>query len=139
LYFNSLSRSDGVRLACCIVAEADLHITIEHPMPPIAWRPLREDEYSEFSLPPSLQLQHFQYGVAIDLGTTHLQLTLWDLKAGRRVAGLVCLNPQGSYGADILTRLMEVVRGKEIADEMRCLVQQIIDEALSEIAEKKQN
>jgi uncharacterized 2Fe-2S/4Fe-4S cluster protein (DUF4445 family) len=95
---------------------------------------LRADEYSEFPLPLTVQESRLEYGVAIDLGTTHLRLTLWDVNAQRRVAGLACLNPQGSYGADILSRLMEAVRTEQIAAEMGNLVRQIIAEALRDIA-----
>jgi uncharacterized 2Fe-2S/4Fe-4S cluster protein (DUF4445 family) len=134
LRLSAAQLATGVRLACCIFPEADLHVTIEHPTPPIAWRALRADEYSELALPLTVRDHSFHYGVAIDLGTTHLRLTLWDVNEQRRLAGLACLNPQGSYGADILSRLMEAVRTEQIADEMRSLIQQIIAEALRDIA-----
>ena len=44
-------------------------------------------------------------GVALDVGSTHLQATLHDLADGRVLAKGTRLNPQAEVGADILTRI----------------------------------
>jgi uncharacterized 2Fe-2S/4Fe-4S cluster protein (DUF4445 family) len=44
-------------------------------------------------------------GVALDIGSTHLQATLLDLADGRKLARGTRLNPQAEVGADILTRI----------------------------------
>ncbi len=44
-------------------------------------------------------------GVALDIGSTHLQASLHDLADGRELAQGTCLNPQTQVGADILTRI----------------------------------
>lgn len=56
-------------------------------------------------MPPSLWPAQ-GLGVALDLGSTHLQATLHDLADGRQLASGTILNPQTSEGADILTRIM---------------------------------
>ncbi|MBI4800455.1 MAG: DUF4445 domain-containing protein [Desulfarculus sp.] len=45
-------------------------------------------------------------GVALDIGSTHLQATLHDLKGGRELAKGTRLNPQTQVGADVLTRIL---------------------------------
>lgn len=44
-------------------------------------------------------------GVALDIGSTHLQATLHDLADGRELAKGTRLNPQTQVGADVLTRI----------------------------------
>jgi len=44
-------------------------------------------------------------GVALDLGSTHLEASLIDLLSGRTLARRTALNQQVEYGADILTRI----------------------------------
>ncbi len=126
--------SEGVRLSCQLKPEIDLHVSIELPTAQMAWRTLREDEFGTGASLFMPRLSGLRYGVAIDLGTTHIRLTLWDLFTVRRIAGEACLNPQGSYGADVLTRLMEAARSIETAREIGELVERAIGECLVTIA-----
>jgi uncharacterized 2Fe-2S/4Fe-4S cluster protein (DUF4445 family) len=44
-------------------------------------------------------------GLAIDIGTTTLAAYVYDLQTGQRVGGAVGRNPQGRYGADVISRI----------------------------------
>ncbi|MEW5912525.1 MAG: ASKHA domain-containing protein [Thermodesulfobacteriota bacterium] len=44
-------------------------------------------------------------GVALDIGSTHLQASLYDLASGRELAAGTHLNPQAELGADVLSRI----------------------------------
>ncbi len=44
-------------------------------------------------------------GVALDIGSTHLQATLHDLASGAELAKGTKMNPQAEIGSDILTRI----------------------------------
>ncbi|MGX9726343.1 MAG: ASKHA domain-containing protein [Candidatus Electronema sp. VV] len=44
-------------------------------------------------------------GLALDLGSTHLEASLIDLRSGKTLARRIALNQQVEYGADILTRI----------------------------------
>jgi uncharacterized 2Fe-2S/4Fe-4S cluster protein (DUF4445 family) len=44
-------------------------------------------------------------GMALDIGSTHLQASLHSLSDGKEVAKATRLNPQATIGADILTRI----------------------------------
>lgn len=134
LRLSGAQLGEGIRLACQLIPDTDLHVSLEQPSTQMSWRPLRDDEYSVPAFTFTQRKTVARYGVAIDLGTTHIRLTLWDVSSGERVAGRAGLNPQGSYGADVLTRLMEAARSAEIAHEIGLLVRQAIAEALAGIA-----
>lgn len=44
-------------------------------------------------------------GAAIDLGTTTVALSLWNLKTGKQLASRVITNPQRNFGADVISRM----------------------------------
>jgi uncharacterized 2Fe-2S/4Fe-4S cluster protein (DUF4445 family) len=123
---------DGLRLACCIYPDSDLQVTIVQSATQTTWRALRDEEYCA-TLPFKLRKSSTHYGVAIDLGTTHLRLTLLNLSTGERIAGCTGLNPQSCYGADVLNRLMEATGSLTIAREMSMLVQRAIAVALTQM------
>lgn len=63
-------------------------------------------------------------GLALDIGSTHLQATLHDLgDQGRELAAGNCLNPQTSTGADILTRIQATTKPGELERLHRELVE----------------
>ncbi|MGC8930377.1 MAG: ASKHA domain-containing protein [Dictyoglomus sp.] len=49
------------------------------------------------------------YGFAIDIGTTTLVVSLLDITTGKRVGVKMEINPQVSYGADVLSRINYVM------------------------------
>lgn len=126
----------GWRLSCQLNPATNLHVRIEAPAIKTHWRHLRDDEYASFIKPFALRPPTNRYGVAIDLGTTHIRLTLWDIVAGKRLAGRAGLNPQACYGSDVLTRLMEAARSKAISEEISKLAITAIGQALTSITKK---
>ena len=77
------------------------------------------------------------YGVAVDLGTTHIRLSLYELSGGKWLAGRYGLNPQSRYGSDIMTRLVAASESPEQAHEMSRQVVKAIGEALFDIATRE--
>ena len=45
------------------------------------------------------------FGIALDVGTTTVAAFLVDLASGRELDKISCLNPQGSFGADVISRI----------------------------------
>lgn len=45
------------------------------------------------------------YGVAVDIGTTTVVIMLWNLASGEMVGINAATNPQGTYGADVISRI----------------------------------
>jgi len=58
-------------------------------------------ELVDFIEPPSAHI----VGMALDLGTTHLEAVLLELDSGKRLAEANCENSQIEFGADILSRI----------------------------------
>lgn len=53
-------------------------------------------------------------GVALDIGSTHLQASLHSLADGRELGKGTCLNPQAEYGSDILSRIWAAAKPEEM-------------------------
>lgn len=74
------------------------------------------------------------YGMAFDIGTTTVVGYLLDLKSGRELASPSALNPQGTYGEDLMSRMgfvqerpdgLAVLRGAIVS-----LLNRLIEEAV---------
>jgi len=97
-------RSQGLRLACQLRLEGDAEIELEFPAPPSVWKSIAVEDLWPIDLRLPDLTQHI-YGVAVDLGTTHVRVSLWDRKRGVRLASRRGPNPQQAFGADVLNRL----------------------------------
>lgn len=62
------------------------------------------------------------YALAIDLGTTTLAASLIETANGRRLAMTGSLNPQRSFGADVISRLDAALQSEENLQEMSRLI-----------------
>ncbi len=121
---------EGWRLACLLVPEGDL--TVHLPADALldarilegerlsagrfapaarvvaeagAWR--LEYEGEEAAELPGWQPGTAPKGVAIDIGTTTLVVSLLDLATGRELATASALNPQTTFGHDVLSRIQK--------------------------------
>lgn len=113
----------NIRLACQVVPQRDLSVRIISPALTSNWRGLPA---GALPVPPERIQRSMStgYGAAIDLGTTHISLALWDLKQGTRVTGLIGRNPQARYGSDVVTRL---IAASECADHARNMARMVFD------------
>lgn len=124
-------RAQGLRLACQLRLEGDLEILLEHPAPPSHWKSITPDNLLPMdSCLPDLQ-EHI-YGIAVDLGTTQIRVSLWDRKHGLRIATRHGPNPQGTFGADVLNRLA-AARKPEHARELARLAREAVIEAIHDM------
>lgn len=129
--------SQGDRLACQLFPCRDLTLRITPPPCAAVWRSIPADDLRPFARPlPERQKANRDrpLGVAVDLGTTQIRLTLWDLVRGVRLAGRTGLNPQASFGSDVMTRLTAACTAWEKAAEMGRQARGAIGEALLHIA-----
>ena len=68
------------------------------------------------------------YGVAIDLGTTTIEISLVDLNDGKRICSNREWNLQRSYGADVISRIDYCINNKDGLQTLSDLVRkQILD------------
>ncbi len=108
-----------IRLACQVQMQSDLTIQIENPRPRLRWKVLTR-------LTKSLLNPTDEYGFALDLGTTHLRFSLWNLTQQQRVIAWICPNPQAQFGADILSRLTVAETSAESVIKMSHAIQHTI-------------
>jgi uncharacterized 2Fe-2S/4Fe-4S cluster protein (DUF4445 family) len=85
---------------------------------------VRNDEVIALFPPPIRQL-----GLAIDLGTTKIAGYLVDLSSGQTLAAKGVMNPQISYGEDIISRINGVVQSSDEG----VLIQKVAVEAIKEL------
>ncbi|MBF0552343.1 MAG: DUF4445 domain-containing protein [Deltaproteobacteria bacterium] len=127
----------GIRLACQVMPQTDLRIRILNLAPTILWRNIQPEEYLAIGPSPSVRSETYegkQLGAAVDLGTTHIRLTIWDMKTGLRLAGRSGLNPQSRFGTDVLTRITAASESQECLAAIGQLAQNAIGEALRDMA-----
>ncbi len=89
---------------------------------------VRNDEVIAILPPKSRQL-----GLAIDLGTTKVAGYLVDLRDGRTLAAKGIMNPQISYGEDIISRITTVVHSPDNATALQKLAVDAINELSADL------
>jgi len=129
----------GVRLACQVRPLQEVRLSMADPALSSNWRSLLEAEYlPEWSGTGFMRRQgESGYGVAVDLGTTQIRVSLLELSTGRRVAGRLGLNPQRVFGADVLSRLLAAADSAKRAEEIGGLAVTAIGEALADITARE--
>lgn len=95
--------ADGMRLACQLRACGDGELYLQYPAPHSEWK--TPDVSELYQAAGNAAIADHVYGVAVDLGTTHIRLSLWNRRSGRRIGSRYSINPQVASGADVLTRL----------------------------------
>jgi uncharacterized 2Fe-2S/4Fe-4S cluster protein (DUF4445 family) len=76
------------------------------------------------------------YGLAIDLGTTKIAAYLVDLITGVTVAKSSTMNPQISYGEDVISRIMYCNNEPEGSENMKKLVVAAINELCKQMCDE---
>jgi uncharacterized 2Fe-2S/4Fe-4S cluster protein (DUF4445 family) len=117
----------GIRLACQVIPLTDITLRIENPVNVLRWKKLH-------SLDKSALAAKNHYGIALDLGTTHLRLSLWNITQQRRVVAWSAFNPQFRFGSDVLTRLSVAQNSEADALALSLLMKQAIKNAVHLIA-----
>jgi uncharacterized 2Fe-2S/4Fe-4S cluster protein (DUF4445 family) len=138
IYLSGPELREGIRLACQVTAEEDLRIRVLSPALHSNWRKLSLDETpGEPSLLRAIENppdgEETAYGVAIDLGTTTISMTLWDVSRGKRLSGFFGLNQQERYGSDVMTRLFAACGTKKSSKELSQSIKDCIAEGLLEM------
>ncbi len=132
----------NIRLACQLVVEADLRIRIVNPLSMPDWRDLPPGPCSvalaaESPSQAEARATANEYALAVDLGTTHISLSLWHLQRGRRLCGRIGRNPQSCYGSDVMTRLIAAAESPSQARRIAGLPIDAIREALLDMCSRE--
>ncbi len=133
----------GIRLACQVMPDQDLQIVGPALASKSIWRCLdgvAEKLNNVYSAVPLFVLPSNgkrPYGIAVDLGTTNIKLSLYDLSSGQWIAGRYGLNPQTYAGSDVMTRLVAAFESPTQAGKMSQQVVEAVGEALWDMAIKE--
>ncbi len=76
------------------------------------------------------------YGVAVDLGTTTVVATLFDLVAGEERAISSVMNPQVGFGDDVISRISRVRENHGMLAEMQQAVLKAVNVLIQELSEQ---
>jgi uncharacterized 2Fe-2S/4Fe-4S cluster protein (DUF4445 family) len=125
-------RATGTRLACQLRIKGDVEILLDQPAPPSHWKSISPENLIDPTTHRP-ELKTHIYGVAVDLGTTHIRVSLWDRRRGKRIATRRGPNPQGAFGADVLNRLDAARASPERAAELAKLARTAIIQAVRDI------
>lgn len=141
LQLSGQQLDDGIRLACQFLPDKDLVVELLNPTPPSNWkslgreilRPVSSQNLSR-SFPSGITAP---LGVAVDLGTTNISLSLYDLLTGRRYTERHGINPQSIFGTDVMTRLVAAADSLARAEEMSSAIVVALAEALQDISSRE--
>lgn len=98
------SIADGARLACKAFTASPVRIEI--------------NDHSAFNTPDIKWEQpdkSHTFGLAADIGTTTIAVSLVDITAKRSIRTVSAANAQGSFGADVITRIGAALSGEKAA------------------------
>ena len=76
------------------------------------------------------------FGMAVDLGTTTVAVYLCNLRDGKILASSAGINPQRSYGEDVISRIHACAGGKEVLLKLQEMVVSCINLLLKRCLEK---
>ncbi len=140
LQLSEAQLADGLRLACQIRPRTDLTVEIINPAAPSGWRTpptglsgTPAGFAADRPPPPGIGPP---CGAAVDLGTTHISLAVYDLASGRCLAERWGKNPQGRFGADVVTRLLAAER-PEMAQTLAFAARNAIGEAIDDVTRRE--
>jgi uncharacterized 2Fe-2S/4Fe-4S cluster protein (DUF4445 family) len=76
------------------------------------------------------------YGLAIDLGTTKIAILLVDLVSGETIDSKGIMNPQISFGEDVMSRLNFSLQDQKNLEKIKNIVIERISEAINKLCSK---
>ncbi len=80
--------------------------------------------------------QHSGYGIAVDIGTTTVVVYLLDIINYIHLDNFSFLNPQSSYGADVITRIEYCIREEAGVQHLQSILIRKINQAISNMCEE---
>lgn len=122
----------GVRLACMTVCNGTEDSVLELFVP----QKERKHRVLTTGYMPEFTPDHFDggYGVAVDIGTTTVVMSLIDLKSGEEIVQASQINAQKRYGLDVLTRITyEYEHGEEGIRKLQKAIVDSMNEMLNEM------
>ena len=96
--------ADNFRLACTLYPDKEM--TIQLPVQEKGHAILSEGYMPDFT--PDIKINGESFGLAVDIGTTTVVVSLIDLQNGSELGTEAVINPQRNQGLDVLSRISYV-------------------------------
>lgn len=131
----------GLRLACQCRPAGDMTVEIVSPAAPSEWRTPPPGLLSVAAMSPlpdrspPAGMRH-PLGAAVDLGTSHITVAIFDLVSGQLLSARWGRNPQGRFGADVVTRLL-AAENPATAAELAGLARRAIGAVFADIGARE--
>ncbi len=132
-YLTSEEIEEGIRLACEHKVESDGHIQILMPFGHSKILTHGAIVASEVQID---ETPENQYGIAIDIGTTTIVCYLVELETGSQVGVESALNPQMSFGGDVVSRIAYALGGPESVSELQDSLLTKLDQMITALLDK---
>ncbi|WKY47906.1 ASKHA domain-containing protein [Eubacteriaceae bacterium ES3] len=135
--------NSGIRLACQAIPLGDVVIECTHRICETEIRYIAEADYSKETVEIlnsfnwAGQEPVSKYGLAVDLGTSNIRVSLWDLGKRKRITGRIGSNKQGEFGSDILRRIRAACEDEKNVQVMSRLVREFLGEVIEDIEKKE--
>jgi len=132
------SLKKGLRLACQHHVTEDTSIKIEELPEKKSLHILSDGIDLEGELDPDIPegvSLNKPLGLAVDMGTTTLVLTLHDLKSGKRLGLRSAPNPQSLYGTDIISRATAATESPNEAKALQRLMIEKINDLIRDMTD----
>ncbi len=75
-------------------------------------------------------------GIAVDLGTTKIAVLLVDLITGKTIDMKGIMNPQISYGEDVMSRINFAMQSQDNTDEIKKVVENSINKTIEQLCRR---
>jgi uncharacterized 2Fe-2S/4Fe-4S cluster protein (DUF4445 family) len=72
-------------------------------------------------------------GLAVDLGTTKIAVYLLDMQSGKTLTSKGLMNPQISYGEDVVSRIYFANKSRESAATLQALIVDVLNRTISDL------
>jgi uncharacterized 2Fe-2S/4Fe-4S cluster protein (DUF4445 family) len=122
--------SSGLRLACQAEPLSDVKLDIPPESLTAAQRLQLDGEEVHVESHPAVRTQG-AYGLAVDIGTTKLAAYLVNLETGETVARAGAMNPQISFGEDVISRIAYAGREPDGAKKLQSVLIGTLNDLLS--------
>lgn len=125
--FNEEKLKQGWRLACQNTIVEDVVIEVPKESLLLGLKKIVvESDILQKIIPDGRQIEHDKYfGVAVDIGTTTLAASLINLKNGNEIAVMGDVNPQISFGDDVISRIKHAANKNGLAELQKTVIRQI--------------
>jgi len=135
-------QSDSANLFASLSAQGALAETIDFSLQQQLSQLIRENDWSlrvalrEKEVVAAAPLETKWLGLAVDIGTTKIAGYLLDMEDGHTLASKGLMNPQISYGEDVVSRIVAAGKSPEESERLQSLLADALSDLATDLCEE---